>query len=486
MRDRWRPAAAIAVAILVVGTLLVTVPVGAEGAGAEEASAEGEAQPVLQTPLLSARRLPGLVGGAVARDRLTATTADLVAGATSATCALIADDRGPIAGFATDQALVPASTMKLATAAVALEVLGGDHRWGTTVVPGGSLVDGVLAGDLFLVGGGDPLLMTEGFAGGLPAAGTRAVSSLEALADEVVASGVRRVEGSVLGDDRRYDAERAVPTWSPSYRDGNTVGSLGALRVNRGLTGWVEEPERRGQRGDAGDPAPLAAATFATLLRQRGVEVVGGSGAGAAPADAPAIASLTSPPLLDVVAEILAWSDNGAAELVLKELGLVAGAQPTTVAGAAVVTETLAGWGLPLEGFAMVDGSGLDTNNRVTCPLLVSLMQRVTAVPELVTRLAVAGQGGTLTGRLGDERTAGLVWAKTGSLYGVTSLAGVTLGADGRAVYFAWVANGNRFDPGLTTALPDALVAALRTYPEAPPAEAIGPRPAVVPATVGP
>lgn len=438
------------------------------------------------TPLLSARRVPGLVGDAVARDRLELAVGDLVAGAAPETCALVADDRGTVTSFAVEKSLVPASTLKLATAAVALEVLGPDHRWSTSAVTPAPVVDGVLAGDLFLVGGGDPLLVTSGFAAGLPGAPSRATSTLEVLADAVVAAGVRRIDGSVLGDDSRYDAERAVPTWSPSYRDGATVGSLGALRVNRGLTGWVDEPERPGGRGDAGDPAPLAAGAFATLLRQRGVEVVGGAGVGVAPSGAPALGSLSSPPLLDVVAEILAWSDNGAAELVLKELGLVAGGGATTAAGTGVVTSTLAAWGLPLDGFVMVDGSGLDVNNRVTCPLLIALMQRVTAVPDLVSRLAVAGRGGTLTGRLGDAQTAGLVWAKTGSLFGVTSLAGVTLAADGRAVYFAWVANGPRNDPGLATSLPDALVTTLRSYPEAPPPEMLGPRPAVPVPSVGP
>jgi D-alanyl-D-alanine carboxypeptidase/D-alanyl-D-alanine-endopeptidase (penicillin-binding protein 4) len=454
----------------------------ADGPAAEQASTEGTAAPT--TPLLSARRIPGLVGDAVARDRLAAVTGEIVATAPPATCALVADDRGVITGFGTDAALVPASTMKLATASVALEVLGPDHRWTTSVAVGAPIVDGVVAGDLVVVGGGDPLLVTSGFAAGLPGAATRATTSFEALADAVVAAGVRRVEGAVLGDDSRFDAQRSVPTWSPSYLDGATVGSLGALRVNRGLTDWTEAPERRGGRGNAGDPAPLAAATFATLLRQRGVEVVGGSGGGVVPAGAQTVASIVSPPLTDVVTEILSWSDNGAAELVLKELGLVGGGGPTTPAGAAVVTATLAGWGLPLDGFVMTDGSGLDVNNRVTCPLLVGLMRRVTSVPDLVTRLAVAGQVGTLTGRLGAEQTAGWVWAKTGSLYGVTSLAGVTLSADGRAVYFAWVANGARTDPGLATALPDAFVTTLRGYPDAPPPAELGPRPAAAPAVV--
>lgn len=443
-----------------------------------------DATPAPVTPLFSARRIPGLVGGAVARDRLTATTTELVATAAPSTCALVADDRGVIVDVGGGQALVPASTMKLATAAVALDVLGGGHRWTTSVAAAAPVTDGVLAGDLYLVGGGDPLLVTSGFAAGLPAAASRTTSSLEALADAVVAGGLRRVDGSVIGDDTRFDGERAVPTWLPSYRDGATVGSLGALRVNRGLTQWVDEPQRPGPRGDAGDPAPLAAATFATLLRQRGVEVVGGAGAAPAPPEAATLASIQSPPLTDVVAEILSWSDNGAAELVVKELGLVAGGGPTTPAGTAVVAAKLAEWGLPLEGFVMVDGSGLDTNNRMTCSLLVALMRRVTAVPDLATRLAVAGQAGTLAGRLGAPGTAGWVWAKTGSLDGVTSLAGVTFSADARAVYFAWVANGPRRDPGLATGYPDALVTAVRSWPDAPPRDVLGPRPAVAPPTV--
>jgi len=291
-----------------VGVVVVAVALGATGlVGVGEGAATGnetsvDRRPHPTTPLLSARRVPTLVGDAVARDRLTATTSQLVAGAAPQTCAAVADDRGPVTAFGAEQALVPASTMKLATSAVAFEVLGPDYRWTTSVAAAGPPVEGVVPGDLVLVGGGDPLLVTSGFAAGLPAAGSRATSSLEALADAVVASGVRRVEGGVVGNDARFDAERAVPTWSPSYLDGATVGSLGALRVNRGLTNWVEEPQRPGARGDAGDPAVLAAATFATLLRQRGVDVRAGGGVGPVPEGAATLAAIDSPPLLDVVA----------------------------------------------------------------------------------------------------------------------------------------------------------------------------------------
>jgi len=431
------------------------------------------------TPLLSARRVPGLLGGAVARGRLSWAVADIAGRSTPDTCVLVSDATGPVAAARASDALVPASTLKLATAIVAADVLGRTYRWTTSASTVEPVTAGVLSGDLFLVGGGDPVLSTSGFVGSLPAPTTRAFSALEALADGVAAAGVRRIEGRVLGDDSRFDSERAVATWDPSYLEGSTVGSLGALRVNRGLTGWAEEPQRSGMRGDAGDPVTLAADTFVTLLGQRGVEVVGGSGAGVAPAGAAPLAVIESPPLDDVLGEILAWSDNGAAELVLKELGRASGGSGSTAAGIAVVVGRMTEWGLPLDGFAMSDGSGLDVNNRVTCNLLVALLERYAADPDLVARLAVPGAPGTLAGRLLDERTVGQVQAKTGTLYTVQALAGLTAGADGRPLRFAWVANGPRNDLGLVPALPDELVLVVRRYPDAPPADQLVPRPSV-------
>lgn len=460
-------------------TALITLVVVVTSGIPAPAATATEGTLVPSTPLLSARRVPGLVGDALARQRLQAAIGELISQSVPQTCAVVADGSGTLVSTAAEQPLVPASTLKLATAAVAAEVLGADYRWTTTVSVGEPVIDGVVAGPLYLVGGGDPLLATSGFAQSLPGGAARVVSPLEQLADALVASGVRRVDGGVVGVDGRFDTQRAVPSWSASYLQGSTVGSLGALRVNRGLTQWVDAPERPGMRGDAGDPALLAAATFATLLRQRGVDIAAGGSAGSIPSGVENLASLQSPPLLDVVLEILAWSDNGAAELVLKELGLIGVGQPSTGAGAAVVTERLAAWGLPMEGFVMVDGSGLDTGNRVTCTLLVELMRWIADIPDLASRLAVAGEAGTLTGRLGAPVTSGWVLGKTGSLFGVTSLAGVTLGSDARPILFAWVANGQRGDAGLTTDLPDAFATGLRSFPDVPELPDLGPRPAV-------
>jgi D-alanyl-D-alanine carboxypeptidase/D-alanyl-D-alanine-endopeptidase (penicillin-binding protein 4) len=102
-------------------------------------------------------------------------------------------------------------------------------------------------------------------------------------------------------------------------------------------------------------------------------------------------------------------------------------------------------------------------------------MERVTADPVLVENLPVAGQSGTLAGRLTEEGTAGLVRAKTGTLDTVRALAGAALGGDGRLAHFAWVSNGARDDPALSVTWPDAAVRVIRAFPDRPPLDALGP-----------
>src|SRR5262249_44074417 len=124
-----------------------------------------------------------------------------------------------------DAPLIPASTQKLMTATAALTVLGPDFRYETAAVATDA---GPALGNLWLVGSGDPVIRTADSAE--PGVST----SLESLADSIVAHGVRSV-GSVVGDDHRYDDQRFVPTWSPLYREEFDVGPLGALTVTEGI-----------------------------------------------------------------------------------------------------------------------------------------------------------------------------------------------------------------------------------------------------------
>jgi D-alanyl-D-alanine carboxypeptidase/D-alanyl-D-alanine-endopeptidase (penicillin-binding protein 4) len=373
-----------------------------------------------------------------------------------------------------DLPLVPASTLKVATAAVALEVFGPDHRFTTqvrtSVPPTPPADDGAGAevdGDVYLVGGGDPLLATQGYAVSRFGGNERVVSGFEAVADAIAETGVRRITGDVVGDGSRHDGATGVDTWDPSYLEGNTIGALGALRVNSGLTGWDTDPALPGMRGGPGNPALEAARIMVTLLADRGVTVDGGASTGEAPPGAPLLTEVTSPPMRTIAEEVLAWSNNGASELVVKELGLAVQGEASTAVGTGVVLDQLGAWGLPTGEVTMVDGSGLDTSNRFTCRALGSLLDHLGAGSVAGESLAVGASRGTLRLRLVETPGGERVRAKTGTLNPVVALAGFTNALPDDTEYtFAVVLNGVPGDPALSPVVTD-LVAVVLTGHEA-------------------
>ena len=136
------------------------------------------------------------------------------------------------------------------------------------------------------------------------------------------------------------------------------------------------------------------------------------------------VASIESPPLAEVVGSILQHSDNMAAEMMVKELGVRFGDGGSTSAGLAVIRDHLAAAGLPMAGVATVDGSGLDRSDHVTCDLLQQVLATAGEGSELDRGLPVAGRNGTLHRRFLGTPAAGKVRAKTGSLLGVVALTG--------------------------------------------------------------
>lgn len=323
----------------------------------------------------------------------------------------------------------PASVIKVLTAVVALDALGPDRRM-NTAVRASPPVDGVVAGDLFLVGGGDPVLGTEAWA-----TTTEATihTSLDALADRVAAAGVRTIEGRVVGDESRYDRARTVASWPRRLIVDGESGPLSALLVNDGFRVW-------GHPGvPFANPAAGGAELFTELLRARGIDVRGDAGSGVAP-DAAPIASIDSAPLHDIVAVMLRDSDNETAELLFKELGRFGGEGGSTSSGEAFVRRHLVAAGLPVDGSRMADGSGLSDENRLTCRLLTAALSA--GAPAIADGLAVAGRTGTLRSRLRGTEVAGRLRAKTGSLDGVSGLAGYYDPDAGRRLTFALLVNG--------------------------------------------
>ncbi len=404
---------------------------------------------------------PAALGAAAARD----------------SCAEVVQGGRPLFEDHPDLPVVPASNMKLLTAKALLAELGPERRFYTAVLAGSLPADGVVHGNLYLRGGGDPLLRLPGYAKGF-APGGGVYTDFAALPRLLKAAGVREVTGSVVGDASRYDSLDTVPGWPVRYELQGDVGPLSALGLDDGFA-------EAGAPVPEGAPPPVQAAGVLTdLLRQAGIEVAGLPREGKTPAQDKVIATLVSPPLESELGEILRESDNTAMELLTKELGRVQYGTGSTAAGTKAVRADLAAEGLPLRGFVNVDGSGLSYRDRVTCSLLVAVLERSGPDGLLVRDLPVAARSGTLSGQMQGTPAAGRVYAKTGNLDGVVALSGwaYPTGAGAkddpalhRPVVFAIVLNG------LSLALVDPFAL---TFKVAEDIVAFPPAPAVRPARV--
>ena len=425
--------------------------------------------------LLSARRLPSVLVRPVARRALLAATSPVVAAAPPASCVVVRDGGADLVSVRPTTDLAPASNMKLVTAAVALDVLGPTTRL-TTKVLGPRPVGGTVDGDLVLVGGGDPLLTTD-TGRSLFTHGPQPVTSMEALADRVVAAGVRRVTGSVVGDGSRHVPVRSLEGWPRRFVGNGIVAPLSALLVNDGWRVSALPPATGG--GPAADPDAHAAEVLRELLVARGVTVDGPSRAGTASGGAEVLTSIPSLPVSALVAEMLTFSDNTTAELLLREVDRARGGRGGTRGGAAVAARWLADHYPDDRPATVVDGSGLSSTNRITCDLLVDLLEDDGVAGPVAEGLARPGRAGTLDDRLRGAEVRDRVRAKTGTLNDVTALSGWVRTARDRDLAFSVVENtGARRVGAADLAVQARLVEALVSYPAGPSADDVAPGPA--------
>jgi len=374
-------------------------------------------------------------------------------------CLVVEDDDGTLKTLF-DQSggsgFIPASSQKVLVAAAALSSLGPEYRFETKVVAARPVEDGALH-DAWLVGGGDPYLATPDYAAYLV---TRArtvdtpLTPLVALADELVAAGVRSIPAGLQTDESRYAPQRSVPTWKPSYVAEAEVGSLGALTVNEGLAGWGPNQKV------APDPAASAANALGRLLTDRGVSLPGPTAGGSAPLDGVVIATVRSAPLGQIVAGMLRASDNYVAEMLVKELDRHFDGPGLTAGGTTRVIEELGRLGVPVDGVHLNDGSGLDTGNRATCRALLGALNlsRNPRFAMLDSGLAIAGRTGTLAKRFIGSPAEIRLAAKTGWINGAAAMVGrIALNPTRR---FALIFNG-QFGWPHAQAVEDRVVAAL-------------------------
>ena len=376
--------------------------------------------PAMSTPLLSFRRAPAALAGSVTNSALRTSLAPLADQIGATSCLVVSLGGVFVVNDGADTQVTPASNLKLLTGATALQVLGPDFRYTTELR--GIAVDGVVAGDIYFVGGGDPLLSTASYPATQKHPPT-STTSLDGLVASLAAAGVTQIRGNIVADESRYDSERFVPTWSAGLV-GVEAGPLSALMVNDGVRDLANL-----RRYD--DVAVGAATELKTLLKAANIKVSGQAVLGVAPPFTPVLAAIQSEPFTSVLAEMLTTSDNNTAELVLKELGVHVGTGGTRSAGIAIVAGVLVTWGIDTSALVQVDGSGLDASNVVTCRLLIGVIQHELSTPAFLEALPIAGQTGTLDDELLDSPLAGLLRAKTGSLTNVKSLTGTAPSAGG-------------------------------------------------------
>lgn len=341
-------------------------------------------------------------------------------------CLLATTDEHVIASHAPDTPVTPASTQKILVAAAALELFGPQHRFVTEVVADVRPVDGIVD-SLWLVGGADPFLVTPDYAAHLADEDRwedHVLTPLGVLAERLVNAGVREVRGGIHGDDSRHDRLRYLSSWPPRYL-GTSIAPMSALTLDHGWAQW------EGQLRPAEDPAAHAAAELARLLRDRGVRVAGEGTAAEAPQTSVSLAAASSAPLVETLPGVLRASDNQAAELLTREIGLERLGVATTDAGTRAVSETLGESAVDVRGVDLVDGSGLDPGNRLTCRSLVDTLSLEPAGVALPGLLAVAGHTGTLRDRFEGTLLSGRLYGKTGWVAGTVGMAGVMNVADG-------------------------------------------------------
>jgi len=394
---------------------------------------------------------------------------------------------------------VPASNMKLVTGSVALEALGPDFVYRTPVVAVGPVTNGVLRGDLVVIGSGDPTIAAD-FRGG------DALAVFHAWADSLRAHGVRRIAGRIVGDDDVFDDVPYGRGWAWDDMADYYSAEIGGLEYNLGVVGVTAaagqsagaparitlDPDTRYvrvantshtvpgameqievTRADTGNtflvagqiPADTATvrndmsvrnntAYFVTVLRETllasGIRVDGAAvdqdelAPAARPVARDTLWVQTSPPLREILPGFFKPSQNQVGEILLKTMGRALRGEGSARAGIAVVDSVTRLWGLPPRKLAQADGSGLSRYNLVAPEFLIGVLEHMRQSPNWQTfyaALPIAGVDGTLRSRMKGTPLQGNVHAKTGTVSNVRSLSGYMTTAAGEPIVFSILVN---------------------------------------------
>ncbi|MEK4759281.1 D-alanyl-D-alanine carboxypeptidase/D-alanyl-D-alanine-endopeptidase [Viridibacillus sp. FSL E2-0187] len=392
------------------------------------------------------------------------------------------------------QAIKPASNMKLLTSAAALDVLGNNYRFKTQLFTNGKISNGLLKGDLYIKGEGDPTLMKE---------------DLEQFAGKLKAKGIHTVEGDLFGDDTWFDSELLTPgivwddepyyyaapitalTTSPNtdYDTGTVIVDVSTGSVDTPptikVTPYIGEMEIINKAktvketdvntlditrlyksnqivvsgnlpiGKTGrewitvkNPTIHTLSLFQSVLEEAGIQFISGHTLKVmkTPKKATLLVEKRSMPLKDIMIPYMKLSNNGIADILVKTMGQVERHDGSTKAGLKVVKSYGKSLKLNMKSWDFEDGSGMSHKNSVTSNALTDMLYKVQKEKSwyqtYYTSLPVAANaermiGGSLRNRFKDPLTAGKVIAKTGSLNAVNTLSGYVQADSGEWYIFS-------------------------------------------------
>lgn len=413
--------------------------------------------------------------------------------------------------------LLPASNMKLLTSAAAMRNLGSGFRFHTDVLTSGTVTGGVLTGDVYLKGYGDPTTLQQDY---------------QSLADQIAAAGITSVHGDLVTDDRYFDSQRLGNFWSwddePYYYSAQTsaltvapntdydsgtvivvpkpgaavgdpvelglepatgviefdntattgaAGSDNTLSVVRehgtstvSVTGSVPLDAAPGEEFvTVNDPTAYAADVLRRALTAAGVTITGDTKPGTVPAGTRRIAVDRSATLGEIMVPFLKLSNNMHAEAITKTMGAVASGRGTWDAGLAVIMNYVKGSGGDPATILLNDGSGLSRGDYLTTTVISDVLVKSRTqpwFPQWYAALPIAGNadrftGGTLRSRMVGTPAANNLHGKTGSLTGVTALSGYVTDRDGRMLVFSMISNNYLSSP---RSVEDAVGVTLASY----------------------
>ena len=386
--------------------------------------------------------------------------------------------------------MMPASTMKLLSTAIAFERLGPGYQFSTDALRDGAIAaDGTLNGNIYIRGDGDPSFSGR-FLGGKPAA------AINRLAELVASQGIKRITGNVIGDPSAFDDERIPRGWLSRYLQAGYAARVSGLSLNENLV-WVSisgngvtlEPStsalplvnlvrfvngsrariKVGRKSDgtivvsgtmgrnAGprryvyvveDPPAFTTGAFRNALVAQGIQIGGSTRIGRTPANAIKVASFVSPTLDRMAAAMNRESINHYAELIFRNAARgknheVQGSART--AEAAMKTFFANKIGTDTAALTFADGSGLSTLDRVTPRAMTQLLgyaHRSPWGPWYHASLPVAGESELLRRRMRGGQAQGNLHAKTGTTNDVIGLAGYVTAIDGEVIAFTFLYNG--------------------------------------------